>query len=188
MLVKISRYFVVGAAVLIAIASLYVRRETSQANKQVDEANAASQAANALAEQVGPKYKDLFSETNIQGFPGNRDQYKATAQETVELLVKAAAQYRLAADKLEEASQQKVKKPLAEYWGLQVQSFRKLADSKEAFGNLVRLLLDESIQDTVALNEKVSPLIDRALALNEESDKFSAEAKKIQDQHKDVFK
>src|SRR6187431_2834617 len=131
MLAKFSRYLVAGVAVVIAVCTIWVNRGTSQANKHVDEANVASEAGDTLTSQIGPKYSELFSEANLQGFPGNRDQYKANATETAELLDKAAAQYRLAADKLEEAGRQPVKKPLADYWGAKVQAYRKLAESKE---------------------------------------------------------
>ena len=188
MLVKFARYFVAGTALLIFVCTLWVNWETTAANKHVEEANAASQAGNDLVAQIGPKYKELFNEANLQGFPGNREQYKAKAQETVELFNKSAEQYRLAASKLEEASRQAVKQPLIDYWSLKVQSFRKLADSKQAFGKLVQLLLDESITDMNALNEKVGPLVDEAVRLDGESDKLGVEAQKIQDAHKDVIK
>ena len=187
-MVNFSRYLVVGVGVLVLVCTLWVNWGTTQANKQVDEANTASQAANALVPQAVAKYRELFSEANLQGYPGNRDQYKANAQEAVDLFAKSAEQYRLAANKLEEASKQSVKKPLSDYWTLKVQSFRKLADSKEAFGKLVHLLLDESIPDIDALNEKLGPLVDQATQLSDESDKLDAEAQKIQDANKAEFK
>lgn len=181
MWVKLSRYLVVGTFVLVAASTLWVN---SQANKQVDEANAAVQSANALTDKASPLYTELFSEANLLGYPANRDKLRVTAQETIDLFANAAKQYRLSADKLEVASQKGVKKPVADYWTLKVQGTRKLAESKEAFGNVVRLLLDETISDLDTLVEKMKPLVDQAVRLDEASDQLEAEAQTFQEAHK----
>ena len=150
--------------------------------------NAASQNANALVAQVVPKYTELFSEANLQGFPGNRGQYQALAEEAKGLLNRASEQFRVSASKLEEAGNQAVPTILTEYWTLKVQSFRNLADSKDTFAKVIGLLVDETVTSSELLNEKLGPLIDEANKLREESEKLDAEAKKLQDANPDKFK
>ena len=187
MLMKFTRYLLIGVAILIGASTLYVNWGTSQANKQLEQVDAASQAGDAFITQAVPQYLELFGEANLKGYPGNREQYKAKAQDTLDLFGKATAQYRLAGDQLDEACRQPVKKPLSDYWTLKAQGYRKLADSKDAYANLVRLLLDETITDMDTLNVKVEPLINLAQKLNDEFDKLSADAQKFQDAHKDVI-
>ncbi|MFO1041083.1 MAG: hypothetical protein U0941_04810 [Planctomycetaceae bacterium] len=187
-MVNIVRYIVAGIFIIITLCSLLMSWGTTQANKQVDEANTASQSANALVGEFVPKYQELFKEANLQGFPGNREDLKPIALEGKEKLTKAAEQFRLAATKLEEAAGRPVSKPLSEYWGLKVKSYRKLAESKEKFVQVVELFLDESITTLDILDGKLGPLIEEATKLNTESDAFDAEAKKIQDANPKEFK
>ena len=153
----------------------------------MDEGNAASEAADALVVQHAPNFKVLFSNANLQGFPGDRERHQGSARETAESFEKAAGLYRVAASKLEEASRQPVGKPNAAYFAAKAQSFHQLADSKETYGTAVRLLLDETITHVDALKLKVEPLITQALAASAESDKFNADAQQIIDTHKEDF-
>lgn len=187
-MVNIVRYIVAGIVLIVTLCSLWSNWGTTQANKQVDEANAASQAANVLVSEFVPKYKELFTEANLQGFPGNREQLKPIVIEGRETLTKAAEQFRLAATKLEEAATRPVAKPLSEYWGLKVKAYRKLAESKEKFIKVVELFLDESNTTLDVLDGKLGPLIEEATKLNTESDAFDAEAKKIQEANPKEFK
>lgn len=187
-MVNIVRYIVAGIVVIVTLCSMWSNWGTTQANKQVEEANVASQAANALLGDVVSKYKELFTEANMQGFPGNREQLKPIAQQGKEGLTKAAEQFRLAATKLEEAASRPVSKLLSEYWALKVKAYRKLAESKDVYAKVVELVLDESITTVEILDEKMGPLIEQASKLNTESDAFDAEAKKIQDANPKEFK
>lgn len=185
---NVVRYVVAAVFMIIALCSLWMSRGTNAANTLVEEANAASQNANALVAQVVPKYTELFSEANLQGFPGNRGQYQALAEEAKGLLNRASEQFRVSASKLEEAGNQAVPTILTEYWTLKVQSFRNLADSKDTFAKVIGLLVDETVTSSELLNEKLGPLIDEANKLREESEKLDAEAKKLQDANPDKFK
>ena len=184
---NIVRYIVAGILVIITLGSLLTSWGTTQANKQVEEANTASQAANAMVVEFGSKYKELFTEANMQGFPGNREQLKPIALEGKEKLTKAAEQFRLAATKLEEAAGQPVSKTLSEYWGLKVKAYRKLAESKDKFVQVVDLFMDESVTTLDILDGKLQTLITEATKLNTESDAFDTEAKKIQDANPKEF-
>ncbi len=184
---KLVRYVLPAIAVLITIGSLYNSWGTSRANNLVDEGNAASESADALVVQHGSEFQKLFSNANLEGFPGHREKYQASAQETADAFEKAAGLYRVAASKLDEASRQPVGNPNAAYFAAKAQSFRKLGDSKETYGKAVRLLLNEAITDINTLKLKVEPLIVEALAASAESDKFSTEAQQVIDTHKDDF-
>lgn len=187
MFAKLWRFLIPAIAVLIAVASVINSWGTSRANKLVEEGNAASESADALVVQHGPEFQKLFSESNLKGYPNNRGQYQDMARAAAESFEKAAGLYRVAADKLEEASRQPVKKSNATYFAAKAQAFRKLADSKSAFGKATKLLLDETIPDVSALTLKVEPLITQADALSAETDKFNAEAQRVVDEYKDEF-
>jgi hypothetical protein len=187
MFAKLWRFLIPAIAVLIAVASVINSWGTSRANRLVEEGNAASESADALVVQHGPEFQKLFSDSNLEGYPTNREKYQDSARATAESFETAAGLYRVAADKLEEASRQPVAKSNAAYFVAKAQAFRKLADSKVAFGTATKLLLDETIPDVGALTLKVEPLITQAEALNAETDKFNAEAQRVVDEHKDEF-
>jgi hypothetical protein len=174
-------------ALVILASSLWVNFATNKANKLIDQANAAVEAGNQIAEQAGAKYGELFTESNLASFPDNREQLAPTAQNLAELLGNAAEQYESAATKFEEASHEGVKQAVAEYWSLKAQQFRKFAESKRAFRTVALLIPDEAVASLDAFNEQVDPLIDQALKLDAESKEFATQADKLESENKDSF-
>lgn len=186
-----QKYVRVGlsiVALIIVACSLLVSFATRKANKIVDEANTAVTVGNQFAEQGGAKYAELFTEPNIEGFPGNREQLAPTATSLAELMEKATVQYDLAAANFEQASQEGVKQVIADYWKLKAQGFRKFAESKKTFRSVALLVTDETISSIDALNEKLSPLIDQAVKLDEEAKELAAQADKLQSENQDEFR
>jgi len=188
MVIKSVRIAVAAAFVLVLVATLWRQWGTSKGNTLVDESNALASEANSLAEQAGVKYKELFSEANLAGLPGNRERLKALAQETADLAGKSARQYRASAAKLEEATAQLVDSTVVDYWSLKVKAYQKFADSKDAFARVALALLDTTIQDADQLGEKLSSLTDEALALDKEHAELAARADRLKAQHSDKFR
>lgn len=186
-----QKFVKVGVSVVMLIivaCSVLVSFATRQANKFVDEANAAVTAGNQFAEQGGAKYAELFTDPNIEGFPGNREQLAPTAASLAELMARAAEQYDLAAAKFEEASQKGVKQVVADYWKLKAQGYRKFAESKKTFRSVGLLITDESVSSIELLDEKLPPLIEQAVKLDEESKALAAQADKLQSENEDEFR
>lgn len=161
---------------------------TRSANKLVDEGNVAVDAGNALVTQAGEKYTALFSVENLTDYPGNRERLKNPAQETADLFGQASQQYRLAAAKYDEATQQNVDKVVAEYWSLKVQEYRKFADAKDVYRGIPLLLLDETVADVEELGRRITAITAQAETLDAEVAQLTTQADKLREDHQDDFK
>lgn len=188
MLVKASRWLVAIVSVVIFIAVLLQNWGTNTANKQVDEGNAAVEAANRFTTQGSPKYSELFADANIEGFPGNREKLKELAQETAGLFDQSAAQFRVAAAKFEEATKNSVDSTVKEYWLLKVQIYQKSAEVKTAVGKIAALFADDSVENLDQFNEKARPHTETIEKQTAEIDALVAKADKLQADHKDKFR
>ncbi len=188
MLLKIVRIVVAAVAVVVIVSGLIVSWGTGKANKLIEDGNTAVEAANKFTLEASPKYDELFSETNLQGFPGNREQMKASAQEVADLFGKSAEQFRVAATKFEEATKQAVDSKVAEYWTAKVQAFQKMAEAKDAVRKIALILTDDTVENIEQFTERATPLSKNAQQLNSEAEQFTATADKIQADNKDKFK
>jgi hypothetical protein len=162
--------------------------DTDKANKLVDEGNAATQDANKIASEAEPKYTAVFTEKNLEEFPGNRDQLKGQVQEVIGLLEKAAARYRDAGGKFDEARKLNVDEKFKEYLDMYGQANRKQAEKLDAAKESAQAFLDPSITDNDTLNKKLQSFGERAQKLLQEAKDFESKAKKIQEENKDKFK
>jgi hypothetical protein len=162
--------------------------DTDKANKLVDEGNAATQDANKIASDAEPKYTAVFTEKNLEEFPGNRDQLKGQVQEVIGLLEKAAARYRDAGGKFDEARKLNVDEKFKEYLDMYGQANRKQAEKLDAAKESAQAFLDPSITDNTTLNKKLQSFGERAQKLLQEARDFESKAKKIQEENKDKFK
>lgn len=166
--------------VLICIAAgLWSRIGVSAGNKLKDEANAAIQeAANSTAE-AAKLYEKLVTDDTIKGLPGNRSQIKPNVDQAAALFEKSAAQFRLAASKLDEGAEKIHDSIGKEYWKTIADASRKRASQKDALRKIVLLLTDETVVDIPTFNTKSSPLVDEANKLNDESTAAEASATKM---------
>ena len=177
-----KKFVKIGIAVValtITAGSIWLAFATRKANHLVDQANAAVDTGNEFAKQAGAKYAEVFTESNLAGFPGNRQQVAApSAQDVADLLGKAADQFDLAATTFDAASHEGAAKVLSDYWSLGSQQFHKFAESKRTFRAVALLISDENVSSLEAFNEKSSPLIDAAMKLNAESNELGAQAER----------
>lgn len=156
-----------------------------KANRLIDEANKAVDEANKKTAEAAEKQKQLLSESNMAGFPGNRDQLKDVARQTADAFEQSAERYRTAAARFEEAATQPVDGVVVEYWTLKSKSTRKLADAKDDYQKMALLFLDPRHDTADKLTAELESLLKTATQHNEESDDFEAQAVKLQKDHPD---
>jgi hypothetical protein len=179
---------VVLLLLVFALGCSLLSGDTDKANKLVDEANSAIQDANKIALDAEPKYTEAFSDKNLGEFPGNRDKLKGQVQETIDLLGKAAARYRDAAGKFDEARKLNVDEKFKEYLDMYGQANRKQAEKLDVAKESAQAFLDPSITDNVTLSKKLQSYGERIQKLLQEATDFESKAKKIREDNKDKFK
>ncbi|HWA96946.1 MAG TPA: hypothetical protein VG713_00570 [Pirellulales bacterium] len=178
-----------GVVILIvSVAAGYRWWEERQANALVDDGNAAIEAGNDFAAKAGKAFEELFSESNLEGFPGNRDALRDRVNELAGELAKSAEQFRLAVTKFEEAESHNTDEKIKEYWGLKASAVTKLAESKEAYRNAVLTYLDAGLTDREALIAKINAAMDAASKLGKEYDDMNEQADKVQKENASKFK
>lgn len=177
---------VVGIIVLgVLTLGIWQQIANRAGNKLVDEANAASQAANKSTEDAAKIYKELITDEVINALPGNRNTIKPKVDQAASLFEKSTSQFREAASKLDEASGKVTTDVLVEYWKTRADAIRKRADQKETLRKIVLLLADESVVDMATFNEKANPLVEQANKHNAAAEEAEAKATKIQTDNKD---
>ena len=187
MLVKILKIFTGVAVVIVSAALLWSNIQEAKANKLVREAQVAIAAGNEHLKVLTDKLKPLLNEENVRAFPSNRGDMMPKAKVVSESMEKAAEQFRIAADKYKEASDDIVDPSVKECWSLTKDSLSKLADAKDEYRKIATAWQDETLKEWDGLNFRIREALDAAKKLNAESDEFEAKATKIHDEHKDKF-
>ena len=132
--------------------------------------NAIGAVGDKFSQEAGPKFDLLFTDENLKSLVENRKTLSKAAQEIAELLTKAAAKYREAAELCEKESKKKTSD--APFWEFKGSGFRKLAEAKEGFRALALLIQEETITDKAGFDSRAKPLLENALKLNTESQKL----------------
>jgi hypothetical protein len=167
-------------AVVLACSSS-VGNETAQANKLVDEGNAAVQEAKKFVTEAESK-KDSMMHTNRAQLAEAR----TLAKESVAAYDKSEEKCKEAAKKYEEASKLKINDKFKEYLALKVKEYNKRAELIATARATPQALLDSErwssfIIRVKAANEKVE-------ALNKEAEEFATQSEKLQKDNPDIFK
>jgi hypothetical protein len=167
-------------AVVLA-CSKTIGNETAQANKLVDEGNAAVQEAKKFVTEAESK-KDAMLHTNVRQMAEAR----TLAKEAVAAYDKAEEKCKEAAKKYDEASKLKINDKFKEYLGLKVKEYNKRAELVAAARSTPQALID---------SESRKSFVTRAQAANEKVDQLSKEAEELADQstklqkdNPDIFK
>lgn len=134
--------------------------------KEVSEAAA---AGNEFSGQGGEKYNELFTDANLKGFPANRTKLTPLAKQVADFFLKAAEQYKLAAEKAAAAAEATDDETEAATFRQQAEGLTKFAESKETFGKVALLFTDRTVREAGALNTKAKELADMAVALDTEA-------------------
>lgn len=168
-------------AVVLACGGTTIGNETEQANKLVDEGNAAVQDAKKFVTEAESK-KDSMLHTNVRQMAEAR----TLAKEAVAAYDKAEEKCKEAAKKYDEASKLKINDKFKEYLGLKVKEYNKRAEMVATARATPQALLDSESRNSFvirvkAANEKVDQLSREAQELADQSDK-------LQKGNPDIFK
>ena len=171
---------------MLVLAALAVScGELKEANKFVEEGNAAVKEAEKYAQEADAKIGQM--ETGLASFPEGREQLQGTSQEAIGLLDKSVAKLREAEKKFADGSQKDIDAALKEYLTVKSQEFGKHADHFEALKGIPQAVTDASITDREALNAKFSQVMTRVQQLEKEWTDLSTRADKIYQENKSKF-
>lgn len=172
-------------ALLILTCLLASCGEMQRANRLVEDSNNAVKESEKYIEEAEARLKQL--DTGQDDFPSNREQLEGTSKEAIELLEKAAAKLREAATNYEAASKAKIDDQLKQYLSLKSQEFNKHVEHLEAAKDIPKAIIDTSINNVSALNERRAEINGRIEKLKTEWEDLAVRAKKIQEENKDKF-
>ncbi|HKQ99456.1 MAG TPA: hypothetical protein VJT09_02215 [Pyrinomonadaceae bacterium] len=159
--------------------------EMGKANKLIEEGNASVKAAEKSGQDADAKINKLVEA--VDGFPGNRDQLKTTAEETNTLLDQGISKLRDAAQKFDEGSKKDIDAALKEYLSVKSQEYAKHAEHFETIKEIPKAFMDTSIEDNSALQEKFMQISERVDKLKKEWTDLAARADKIYEENKSKF-
>lgn len=154
--------------------------DVGKVNKLVGEGDAAVREADRLAQESN----QLIG--RLSGSLDDREQLKATAQESIELTDKAVAKLREAASKYDEASKANIGAELKEYMSLRSQEWNKHAEHLEVMKEYPQAFLDPAV-DREALEKKIADVNGRIAKLQAEWTDLRARAAAIREKNKDKF-
>lgn len=172
-------------ALIILTCFLVSCGEMNRANRLVGDSNNAVKESEKYIEEAEARLKQL--DTGQDDFPSNREQLEGTSREAIELLDKAAAKLREAATNYETASKAKIDDQLKQYLSLKAQEFNKHVEHLEAAKDIPKAIIDTSINNVSALNERRAEINNRIEKLKTEWEDLAVRAKKIQEENKDKF-
>ncbi len=173
----LALFFLVVAALACGGSS----NETEQANKLVDQGNAAVQDAKKFVADAEAK-KDEMLKTDVSRLA----QARVTAGEAIAAYDKAKEKCKEAAQKYDEASRMQISDKFKEYLVLKSKEWNKRAEMIETAKDTPQALIDSTnrssfINRANANNEKVTKL-------NKEADDFAGQADKLQKDNPTMFK
>lgn len=188
MFLKILRGLTVVITIIVAAALAYERYGTSKGNTLVDEARVLFQGAADKAAKVAPQFKELVSDENTKGFPGNRAKLEPQARAVAAAFGEVVEQYRAAGAKLDEAGKQPTDQIIAEYWALLGQEFAKSAEKYELVRDYALLVTDPKIETVEVLEVRRSEIDAKVDQVTKEEKAFSAKSDKIKAEHPELLK
>jgi len=166
---------------LAAVSACRTGKETDNANKLVDEGNAAVQEAKKhITEAEQLKQKMLSTDVS------HLNEARSTAKEAIAAYESAEAKCKEAAAKYDEASRLKLNDKFKEYLVLKVKEYNKRAELVQTAKGVPQALIDsESRQGWINKANSVNAKVDQ---LSKEADDIASQADKIQKDNPDIFK
>ena len=181
------RYFSSHVAFVLLIAAIWAcgsstaPSETDQANKLVDEGNAAVTDAKKFVSDAEGK-KDQMMKTDIRRLAEAR----VRAAEAIAAYDKAAEKCKEAAQKYDQASRLQISDKFKQYLILKVKEYNKRAEMVEAAKGTPQALIESTNRSSFVIransnNSKVDQLF-------KEAEDIGAQAQKLQKDNPDIFK
>jgi hypothetical protein len=135
--------------------------------------------ANLTTQVAKPRYEALLRQVDSLGLVEFRQQKSDDARQISEGFGKAAAQFRLAAQKLDEAATHEESTPLKPYLAEKARSYGWYAASRDQYQQSIRAILDESITTIDDLVPKIKLATELRDKAETEADSASVNADKI---------
>jgi len=173
--------FVLLIAAIWACGSSTAPSETDQANKLVDEGNAAVTDAKKFVSDAEGK-KDQMMKTDVRRLAEAR----VRAAEAIAAYDKAAEKCKEAAQKYDQASRLQISDKFKQYLILKVKEYNKRAEMVEAAKGTPQALIESTNRSSFVIransnNSKVDQLY-------KEAEDIGAQAEKLQKDNPDIFK
>lgn len=179
-----SHALVAIAVLVLVVLACSIGDETDQANKLVEEGNAAVREFRKFASEAEEhRQKMLHSEVNNAA---ELAEARTIARETVASYDKAIEQCKEGAKKYEEASKLKIKDKFKEYLTLKAQEFNKRAELFETAKGTPQALIDSDSRST--FTSKANATNEKTEKLSKEADDLGAQAEKLQKDNPDILK
>lgn len=184
MIPRMKRNLLLTAVMLAAVFALACGGELDKANKLVNEGNTAITDGNKLIQDALAKNTQVMDGLT-NDFPANKDSVRAAAQDAIKGFEQAAAKFREAAQKFDDASKLKVDDKFKEYLQLKSKEFSKNAEQADASKDSLKAVLESEDKDALRTGfETASARIEQ---LDKEAKALNAQAEKIRQDNKDKF-
>lgn len=170
-----------GCLLLGLAFSCSIGDESEQANKLVNEGNAAIGEGKKYLADAEQK-KDTMLNTDV----AHLAEARTLANEAIRIYDQAEGKAKEAASKYEAASKLKIGDKFKEYLALKVKEYNKRAEVVEALKGAPQALIDS--QDRASFISRANAAMHKAEGLNKEADDLEAQADKIQKDNPEAFK
>ena len=168
------------AVVLACSKSVTVGNDTAQANKLVNDGNAAVQEAQKYLTEAEQKKQEMFSARL------GLTEARSIAKEAISAYDMAKEKCKEASKKYEEASKLNINEKFKEYLGLKVKEYDKRVELLETAKGTPQALIDaRSRSSYIGMATANNERVDR---LGREANDLAAQAEKLQKENPDIFK
>ena len=157
--------------------------DQAQVQQRLAESDAALAEGQRLLSPSAAAFQRLLDELDKLGVGLYRSQQKEQAMKTSELIGRAAVQFRLAEQKLEEAKKANNDAKLKAFLDAKARSYDRVALSLAVNQEMIAMTLDESISDLETLLPKLREASARRDALDAEAEGAGKEAKELSQQN-----
>jgi len=149
-----------------------ITRLSEESDKAIDEAN-----KHGL--EAAPLFQSMLDAVDKDGLDAARAGKKDAAEKARDLFARAAEQFRLAAQKLDEAAARKPNERLVAFFAAKSRGYKGYADARSINHDIARMFLDPSIKTIGELEPKVLEAAKRRKDIEEAAAAAAAEAEKI---------
>jgi hypothetical protein len=143
------------------------------------ESDKAVAAGDQFTEEATPLFTTSLADVDKLGLEKSRAQNKAATAQAADLLGKAAEQYRLAGQKLDDAIKRSPDSRLNPFYEARVRAYKNYAEVRALNQEICRLLADETIKIVSDLEPKVTAAAERRDGFEKAAVEAAKEGNKI---------
>jgi hypothetical protein len=157
---------------------------TKQAGGLVEEANRHYRVGATLHNDARPKFNTLIKA--VRSVSTNRVDLEAQARELGEIYTHVAAEYRLAAAKIDQAAKRSPDADVAAYFDAKSRLWTKSAEVREILRDYVRLIIDQNV-GVDEFQTRQAALDTQIKLLDKQETELTAAADKLFNRHRPKF-